>query len=57
MRTAAGTLAALSLAACMAAPFLYLWSYLSQDGYKSMLLAGSIGWFIFATLWVARRDR
>jgi hypothetical protein len=55
MRTVVGLLSLASLLACMIAPFLYLRQTLTMEAYKQLLLAGSIAWFAFATLWVSRR--
>jgi hypothetical protein len=49
-------LAAASLAACLAFPFLYFWGSLTMSGYKSLLAASSAAWFVFAILAISRRD-
>jgi hypothetical protein len=55
MRIICGILAVLSLAVCTAIPFVHLWGEVGVDEYKSVLLAGSVGWFVFATLWATRK--
>jgi len=51
-RTAVRTLlvvaSAASLALCLAAPILYLLARIGDRDYKTMLLAGTIGWFLCA---------
>jgi hypothetical protein len=44
-----------SLGVCAAAPLLFLWGGASMEAYKNLLLAGSIAYFTFATMWSARR--
>lgn len=50
-------LSLVSLIICFAAPFLYLRQIVTADGFKSILLAASCGWFVSATLWVTRARR
>jgi hypothetical protein len=50
-------LAATSLTACVALPFLYLHGSVSFADFKLLLAVASVGWFVFATLWVERRKR
>lgn len=57
LRMISAVLSLVSLLLCFAAPFLYLRQTVTADGFKSMLLAASCGWFIFATLWVTRAKR
>ncbi len=52
-----GALAALSLAACVAAPFLYLQQAIGEAGYKNALAAASVAWFVFGSLWVRGAGR
>lgn len=47
-------LAAVSLIVCIVAPVRYFWGDLSVDGYKDLFLAGTVGWFVFATLAMSR---
>jgi hypothetical protein len=60
MRTLVGLMAALSLLACVAAPFLYLRQSIGEAEFKNALLAASAAWFVFGGLWVrgagAKRD-
>lgn len=46
----ARVLAGLSLAICVAAPFLFFWGRLGERGYENLLAAGSAAWFVFATI-------
>jgi hypothetical protein len=48
-------IAGLSLAFCAATPFLYFWGAVPMLTYKYLLAAGSLGWFVFATMAVARK--
>jgi ABC-type uncharacterized transport system permease subunit len=45
-----------SLAVCLAVPFLYVGQSLSEQAFKTTLLAASLAWFVFATLWISRRS-
>lgn len=55
MKGLLAVLAALSLGWCLAAPLLYFHGTLTMEAYKSHLLAASVAWFVFATLWTTRR--
>lgn len=44
-------LSLVSLSACLLSSVLYFLGTLSAGSYKLILLAASIGWFIFASLW------
>jgi len=48
-------LSLVSLAGCLAAPVLHFLGKLGSDAYKLIFLAASVGWFVFATLWIRRR--
>ena len=48
-------LAALSLGTCLAAPLLFFAGRMDAAGYKTLLLAASLGWFVCAVFLVARR--
>ena len=48
-------LSAVSLAVCLAAPFLFFWGSLSLLECKQLLAVASVGWFVCATAWVSRR--
>ena len=48
-------LALLSLLACLAFPLMYFWGAIALPAYKNLLAAASLGWFVFATMAVARR--
>ncbi len=52
-----GALAVLSLAACVAAPLLYLRQEVSEAAYKNVLAAASVAWFLFGSLWVRGAGR
>lgn len=52
-----GAVAALSLLACLVAPFLYLGNLIGEAEFKNVLLAASVSWFVFGTLWVSRAGR
>jgi hypothetical protein len=55
IRTLFIVLAALSLGACLAAPLLFFLGSVDMAGYKNVLLAGTLGWFICASFLAARR--
>lgn len=55
MKTIYAAVSALSLAVCLAAPFLFLQQTLSDRAYKGTLAAASLAWFVFATLWISRK--
>jgi hypothetical protein len=55
MRTVLGILSLASLAVCTAAPFLFFSGRLGMDMYKTVLLAASVAYFMFATAWAARK--
>lgn len=46
-----------SLSACLLSSVLYFLGTLSAGSYKLILLAASIGWFFFASLWAKKRKR
>ena len=48
-------LALISLLACLVFPLMYFWGQISLPAYKNLLVAASLGWFVFATMAVARR--
>jgi hypothetical protein len=50
-------LAAASLAGCLAAPSLYFYGRISEEGYKLGFLLFSAGWFVFATVAENLRER
>jgi hypothetical protein len=54
MKSAAKALALLSLAACLAAPFLFFWGRIDEPSYRTLLAAGSLAWFVFATYGLTR---
>jgi hypothetical protein len=43
-------LAAASLAGCLAAPGLYFYGRISEEGYKLAFLVFTVCWFVFATI-------
>jgi hypothetical protein len=55
MKALYGTLAAVSLVACTAIPFVYFWSGVTMEEYKTILFLASICWFVFAALWSRQR--
>lgn len=46
-----------SLFVCLATPSLFFLGKMSEQGYKSLFLAASVSWFIFATLWASATKR
>ena len=50
-------LAVASLAVCIWTPIQVFTGGLSEQDYKSLFLAGSIGWFVFATAAFAQGKR
>jgi hypothetical protein len=47
-------LALLGLALCLAFPILRFLGRISEAGFRSGLLAASLGWFVFASLWAVK---
>ena len=45
------SLAAVSLAACLASGAAYFLGYVEADSYRKALAVASLAWFIFATAW------
>lgn len=45
-------LALCCLAVCLMTPVLHFLGSLTSEAYKDIFLAGSLGWFVFATSWV-----
>ena len=54
MKTAARTIAWLSLAFCLTVPFLFFWGRIDEPSYKLLLAAGTLAWFVFATYGMTR---
>ena len=48
------SLAAVSLAACLASGAIYFLGYVEAESYRRALAAASLAWFIFATAWSGR---
>jgi hypothetical protein len=48
-------LAGLSLAVCLAAPFLFFWERMGADAHKTSLAIASLAWFVFGTIALRRR--
>jgi hypothetical protein len=57
MKPILAVLSLASLGTCLAAPFLYFFGSLTMEAYKGLLLAASLTYFFFATLWATRRAR
>jgi hypothetical protein len=57
MRILFALLATLSLVICVWAPLQFFWGGLTEAGYKTILLAASLAYFAFATLWAARSPK
>ncbi len=57
MKAIFGTLSVLSLALCLGAAIGHLWGQMSQEAYRSVFLAASLAWFVFAVLWAEYRRR
>lgn len=55
MKALLAVLAGAALVWCLAAPLLYFRGTITMDAYKMHLLAASLAWFVFATLWTVRR--
>jgi hypothetical protein len=45
------SLAAVSLAACLASGAVYFIGYVEAESYRKALAVASLAWFIFATAW------
>ena len=45
------SLSVASLVICLIVPFLYLWAKIGESQFKSIFLAASMAWFVFAILW------
>lgn len=56
-RTVAGAVSLISLAICLLSPFAYLWGYVSENGFRQVLVSASLGWFVAATIWSAKRPK
>lgn len=56
MKAVYAILAAVSLLACTAVPFAYFWQSVTMEEYKTILFVASIGWFVFATLWMREQS-
>jgi hypothetical protein len=54
MRLLYGVLSVVSLITCAMIAFFYFWGSITMPEYKAILLAASIVYFIFATLWATR---
>ncbi len=48
-------LASICYLVCLAAPVFYFLGYAGMQTYRTVLLAGSLGWFIFATAWASEK--
>ena len=47
--------AVVSLVVCLAAPVIFFWGRVDAAGYKNLLLAGTLGWFLCAALLAMQR--
>lgn len=47
----------LCLSLCVAVPFLHFVGWVDEATFKQVLAFASAGWFLFATLWISRRNR
>ncbi len=50
-----GTISMVSLAYCIISAILHFLGKLSAPDFKLAFLIGTIGWFVFATLWAKSR--
>ncbi len=57
IKTIAAVVALLSLAFCLAVPVWYFQGEYSLNTYKTLFLVASIGWFLAAVVYDARRGR
>ena len=57
IKSIAAVIALVSLAVCLAAPVWYFWGEYSLDSYKTLFLFASVGWFVAAVVYDARRGR
>ncbi|MCL6546433.1 MAG: hypothetical protein K6T61_14505 [Bryobacteraceae bacterium] len=57
MRLLFGLTSLLCLALCLAIPLLHFFAWVDEAAFKQILALSSAGWFLFATLWVSRRNR
>jgi hypothetical protein len=55
IRAIIAAIAVLSLAVCLAAPVFFFLGRIDTPGYRNILLAGTIGWFLCAALLAGRR--
>jgi hypothetical protein len=53
----AGLGALVSFGICLAAPVLFFYGRIGESGYKLAFNLASIGWFVFATGWMAGRRK
>lgn len=47
--------AIVSFGVCLAVPVLYFVGKMSEGGYKLAFNLASVGWFVFATLWMRKK--
>ncbi|MGD2294776.1 MAG: hypothetical protein PVF22_02955 [Candidatus Aminicenantes bacterium] len=50
-KTVSGVLSVLSLLTCLAVSVLSLLGKISGQGFRTVFLLASLGWFVFASLW------
>jgi|WetSurMetagenome_2_1015567.scaffolds.fasta_scaffold262182_2 hypothetical protein len=46
-----------SLMMCLIVPFLFLWAKIGESQFKSIFLAASVAWFVFAILWNGEKKK
>ena len=55
LRKIAAVVSVASLGICLAAPLLYFRGSVDESTYRQILTAGSVGWFVAATIWATRK--
>lgn len=46
----------ISLAVCLAVPFLFFWGWMGANDYKIVLAVASLGWFVLGTRALMRKS-
>jgi hypothetical protein len=41
----------------LSAALAFFWGSLDQQTYRNLLLAASVSWFVFATMWARRKEK
>jgi len=55
MKSISTALAWLSLAACLAIPYIFFRGWMGESAYRNWLAIASLAWFVFATYGMTKR--